>query len=304
MFGADTLQRDIAYLAAKRVIDDNALNQHVWQVLWKQPLPAEPMVLEAGAGIGTMLIRLLEQARLPAGRYLTLDRQAAYLTEAERRHRAWAADQGIGIDWRPDGLHLTARGLDLQVEYRQADISLAQPVVPAGSVDLLLAHALLDLVDLPAVLPRLLDCLAPGGWFYFSLNFDGVTSFQPEIDPDLDRQIEDLYHRSMDQRRVGGAASGDSRTGRHLLGMLVHLNQEILAAGGSDWVVHPRRGGYLPEERRLVEAVLEAVDHELAGHPAIDRQAFADWLRARRAQLEAGTLVYLAHQLDVVGRRR
>jgi len=37
------------------------------------------------------------------------------------------------------------------------------------------AHAVLDLIDLGSALPRLLSRLAPGGLFYFSLNFDGAT---------------------------------------------------------------------------------------------------------------------------------
>ena len=71
-------------------------------------------------------------------------------------------------------------------------------------------------MDLEATLPGLLALLAPGAFFYFTLNFDGATVFEPLIDPELDRLIETLYHRSMDERRLDGRPSGSSRTGRRL----------------------------------------------------------------------------------------
>ena len=70
--------------------------------------------------------------------------------------------------------------------------------------DLIIAHALLDLLHLPAALPVLLQMVRPAGLFYFSINFDGATLFLPEIDPELDAQIEALYHRSMDTRITDG----------------------------------------------------------------------------------------------------
>ena len=55
------------YLAAKKSVDDRALNRRVWETL-AQSLPAAspaPLrVLEVGAGIGTMLERLLESGLL------------------------------------------------------------------------------------------------------------------------------------------------------------------------------------------------------------------------------------------------
>lgn len=304
MFGPETLQRDIAYLAAKRSIDDLALNHHVWQTLWSQPLPDSPRILEAGAGIGTMLERLLEQDRLRTGHYLAIDQQPAFLAEARARHLRWGEQHGLSAESDQQRLHLRSEQVDLEITYLQTDLAELSAAVPAGSIDLLLGHALLDLVDLASSLPGLLGCLTPAGLFHFSLNFDGVTSFQPEVDPELDRRIAELYHTSMDERQVGGLASGDSRTGRRLLGWLVDNDQELLAAGGSDWVVHPRDHAFASDERILLETILVTIERQLQGHPALDAKAFSTWLATRRTQLAEGRLVFLTHQLDVVGRRR
>ena len=58
---------------------------------------------------------------------------------------------------------------------------------------------------------RLRRLARPGGLFYFSINFDGVTALEPQIDAHLDDEIMRLYHRSMDERVTGGRVSGDSR---------------------------------------------------------------------------------------------
>jgi SAM-dependent MidA family methyltransferase len=48
------------YLAAKKTVDDRALNKDVWQRL-RQAMPDQPDILEIGAGIGTMVERLVTE---------------------------------------------------------------------------------------------------------------------------------------------------------------------------------------------------------------------------------------------------
>ena len=98
---------------------------------------------------------------------------------------------------------------DVRVTLAAADLFDFLDREPGKSAwDLLVAHAVLDLIDLPTALPRLLSLLSPGGLFYFTLNFDGVTTFEPPIDPDLDALIEALYHRTMDTAPLRGPALG------------------------------------------------------------------------------------------------
>ena len=162
----------------------------------------------------------------------------------------------------------------------------------------------MDLVDVPSALPTLLPLVSPGGLCYFTLNFDGQTLLEPTVDPDLDERIQALYHLSMDERIVNGNTSGDSRTGRHLLWQLPGAGAELLAAGASDWVVHPQRKSYPADERYFLHFIVDTIYQELAGHPTLDSEAFADWTRTRHHQIENGTLIYIAHQLDILARIR
>ncbi len=296
----------IRYLAAKKAVDDHALNRTVWQALRRALAegPARPRLLEVGAGIGTMVERAVEWELLRQAEYTALDTDATLLAEARRRLTAWAEGRG----WRaeafdPQTLRLQGPEHNLVVRFIAQDLTdfLAAPP-ETHAWDLLLAHAFLDLVDLPTTLPPLLSLARPGGLAYFSLNFDGLTVFEPPIDPDLDRQVLDLYHRTMDERRVRGRPSGNSRTGRRLFTHLRALDAEVLEAGASDWMVFPRRHGYRPEERAFLEAILETVLTTLQRHPELEPEALERWIGARRAQLDAAELVYIAHQVDLLAR--
>ena len=152
--------------------------------------------------------------------------------------------------------------------------------------------------------------LRPAGLFYFSINFDGATLFLPEMAadrplpnaPTLDRQIEALYHRSMDTRVTDGQPSGDSRTGRRLFHALRACGAQALAIGSSDWVVHAVDGAYPTDEAYFLGCILHFVESTLRGHPQLNARAFENWLTTRRRQLARGELLYIAHQLDYCGR--
>jgi hypothetical protein len=106
----------------------------------------------------------------------------------------------------------------------------------------------------------------------------------------------------MDQRTRHGRPAGDSRTGRHLFGHLKTAGASVLAAGGSDWVVCPRDARYQDDEAYFLGHILFTIDQELKRHAEVDRKALAEWMALRLGQLAKGELVYIAHQLDFVGR--
>jgi hypothetical protein len=159
---------------------------------------------------------------------------------------------------------------------------------------LLIAHAVLDLFDFPAVLPHLFARLKDDGLAYLTCNFDGETVFLPEGD---DQEIVSLYHASMEERLHGA-----SRTGRRLLTFLQGSSLELLAAGRSDWVIHPGQTGYSREETFFLHSIVETVERELAGRPC-PPSGLAAWGRLRHLQIDAGELSFLARHLDFLARR-
>ena len=284
------------YLASKRTVDDRALNRHVWQTLADavdgELPPDRPLrVLEVGAGIGTMVERVVEWglfARSGFGvEYTAIDSEESNIEVARRRlaHLTSGGEAGLRVQLETANLYEFAARQENRHEF-----------------DLIIAHALLDLLHLPTALPGLLQMVRPAGLFYFSINFDGATLFLPEVDPALDGRIEALYHRSMDTRITDGQPSGDSRTGRRLFHALRACGAEVLAAGSSDWVVHPVDGAYPADEAYFLGCILHFVESTLRGRPELDAREFEEWLAMRRRQVVGGELVYVAHQLDYCGR--
>jgi hypothetical protein len=156
-------------------------------------------------------------------------------------------------------------------------------------------------VDPQAACAALLSLLRRGGLFYFSLTFDGLTAFEPPFDPPFESLLLQRYHRSMDERVVNGRPSGDSRAGRHLFSILADLGARIQEAGPSDWVVFPRAGQYRPGEAPFLRHIVDTVYRQMSLDGDIPPERLKAWRAARLAQVERGQLVYIAHQLDVVG---
>jgi 2-polyprenyl-3-methyl-5-hydroxy-6-metoxy-1,4-benzoquinol methylase len=282
----------VRYLAAKKSVDDRALNRHVWQALAQHVAHGAAQhttplqVLEIGCGIGTMVERALEWGLFEGARqgvaYTAIDAEAGNVVAARER--------------------LAALPPWLELRLEQADVfDFVQPGDAVGRYDLLIAHAFLDLVDVPRILPLLTQVTRPGGLLYMTINFDGATILQPEIDRAFDDAVEAAYHHTMDTRMTAGHPSGDSRTGRHLFAHLAHAGIRLLAAGSSDWVVHAIDGRYPGDERFFLDFIVHTMHGALRSAPDIDPARFDAWIAARHAQIERGELVYIAHQLDFLG---
>lgn len=309
------------YLAAKKSVDDRSLNQHVWDSL-AAALPDSDLhtplrILEIGAGIGTMLERMLERKLLHYADYTALDAQPENTAAALKRLPAWASANHHQINKTgADALATQALARNGAAVQRQDCLVNASFVtadlfdfIAANNKsalgpqrwDLLVAHAFLDLMNIPTTLPLLFNLLHPGGLFYFTINFDGATLFEPAIDPVFDAQIETLYHHTMDERTIEGAPSGDSQAGRHLFGHIHDCGGQILAAGASDWVVFPGPQGYPHDEAYFLHFIIHTLHQALSGHPQLDAERFEAWIARRHEQVEEGRLVYIAHQLDFLG---
>jgi SAM-dependent methyltransferase len=286
------------YLAAKTTVDDRALSRPVLAELRRLMPAGAPRVLEVGAGLGTMVARLLDWDVVVAGEYVLLDTDQQLLDASRRWLRDWAAARGLRCAPLPDGLQVG----ELRVRLLHAELGSYLQTAPAAPADVLIANAVLDLVDVPAVLPGLMRLLAPGGVYWFTINYDGESIFEPGHP--RDGQVMRAYHRDMDERVRYGRPAGDSQTGRHLFHHLRAAGAPALAAGPSDWVVHAGPDGtYAGDEAYFLRSILNTIEGALRDRP--DRVAPADlagWMAERGRQLAAGELVYIAHQLDFVGR--
>jgi SAM-dependent methyltransferase len=286
------------YLAAKTTVDDRALSRPVLDEVRRLVPAGAPRVLEVGAGLGTMVARLLDWGVVSAGEYVLLDADRELLDHSRRWLGDWAAARGVRSDPLPDGLRVG----DLRVRLVNAELA-GYLEAPAGErADVLIANAVLDLVDVPAVLPGLLRLLVPGGAYWFTINYDGESIFVPGHPHD--DAVMRAYHRDMDERVRYGRPAGESRTGRHLFHHLRNAGAPALAAGSSDWVVHPAPDGSYPaDEAHFVGRILATIRDALRSRPdRVDAADLAGWLAVRERQLAAGELVYIAHQLDFAGR--
>jgi len=284
------------YLLAKQSVDNRALNKNVLAAL-RSHLPDEPIrIIEVGAGIGTMLKRLINWNVIKRCDYVVVDETLENIEYASDWIKDWAEESDSGVERiGEDQVRMFDEVHDVQIQFVTADVFdfIQKNKEPA---DLLIAHAFLDLLPMPKSLPKLLSLTKDLVWL--TINFDGVTSLEPVIDPALDEKIERLYHQTMDTRLTGG----DSNSGRHLFGHLRSVGAEILAAGSSDWVVHAKDGKYPDDEAYFLRFILHFFEESLTGHPELNANEFSSWLTKRRIQIENGELVYIAHQMDFLAR--
>jgi SAM-dependent methyltransferase len=289
------------YLRAKRTVDDRALDRRLLDDL-SDRLSARaeagngPLrVLEIGAGIGTMLARFLEWNVFPAGavEYTAVDIRPENIAAMEGYVREWADDRAVAVSDTPTGT-LLIDGPDHSVEL---DPTVAEATEFAGSTagyDLVVGAALLDVLDVSDV-RSLLTPLADGGLFYFPITFDGATRFLPAHP--ADGAVEGRYHDHMDAKPGGCSRAGDE--------VFAHLQRSAgvtVDAAGSDWVVAPTDGTYPADEAFFLRYILDTVEDAVGEMTDGEFEPLERWLRRRREQLDERELLYLTHQLDVLGR--
>ncbi len=295
-------QRFIRYLAVKRDIDDRSLSQSVWRKLRRRLRQADrwrPLdVIEMGGGIGTMFARTLDWALTPHMQYTLIEANSDCLAECESRlkHLPYIS---MGPENRFHGQ--APSGVAFALEMSCADIyAVIDDPNMFNRWDLVMAHAVMDLVNIPETLYGFQRLLRPGGLLYLTLNYDGLSCFLPQWETEFEEMLVSRYHHSMDHRVIEGRRSGSSRSGRQLIMHLLSAKLPLIAVGNSDWIVLPQQGGYTGGEAFFLEFIVQTIQRQLQQDSAVDQPKLARWAKRRMCQIAAGELIFMARNLDIL----
>ncbi len=226
------------YLSAKKPVDDESLNQAVWKSMinWlktRQDNTKSLKILEIGAGIGTMLERLLETDLLTNCTYTAIEMEAPFRESAFNRLENWSKDNNFSFTKiNKDKILISNNDKSIELDWIIGDVLNIKDRIENNYYDLLIGHAVIDLLPVPQCMPGLLTFLKPGAGFYLSLNFSGNTQFIP-AHPE-DEKISAAYHQDMDNR-FPDLDWQPSLTGIALGPWLTSQGHKIIEHGPSDW---------------------------------------------------------------------
>jgi SAM-dependent methyltransferase len=299
----------IAYLGAKKSVDDRALNRFVWQTLKDGLRPstqADPLrVIEFGAGIGTMFERVAEWGLTSPMRYTFVELNPDYINVLRSRHfPGHAGCSQTPHEWRFEKSETSDTGVATPVEILCADLYdvIADPL-QSEQWDLIIAHAVMDLLDPAEALTGFIRLAKPGGLLYLSLIYDGLTEFLPSKDPEFERMLIERYHLSMDNRETRGGRLGTRRAAKAVLAHLAAIDLPLPAAGSSDWIVYPTAKRYFGGEAYFLETIIDTIDHQLRRDTTIDPYRLAAWAARKHELVKEGKLVFMARNMDFLVRK-
>ncbi len=311
------------YLEAKRTVDDRALHRPTIDSL-RRALTGDSgpiRIVEAGCGTGSMLRRLLAWDVLPdTVVYHGFDLDPAVVDSATTELLTWGEAAGYTVDrvTATEEFETTAGEVGgTTIALSANDGTTVRATFAVGDAvergrqldatyDLLVGCAVFDLLDLEEAIEPLAS-LVPGGLVYAPITFDGETFFRsaatddaPTVRPERERAVVTAYHESMDApTRPGG-----SRTGRELLSALPAAGCGIRAAGAAGWLVTPPYPGdeayFLHHLIDGIESAVVDAQRTTGGTTQLAREAVQTWGDRRHRAVSAETLVYGAHNLDVL----
>jgi len=192
------------YLSIKKSIDDMSMNQEVWSAmsLWIKDnyRPGELIrILEIGAGIGTMIERMLDTGLLTHCSYTAVEMEQGFRDVASDRMLKWARLNNHIATQKSESLWiLTRKEVKMEIEWLIGDALDINHRFNAAYFDLIIGHAIIDLLPVPICMPNILSIVKPNGAYYFSLNFAGKTDFKPDLPSDA--IISNAYNNDMDKR--------------------------------------------------------------------------------------------------------
>lgn len=231
-------------------------------------------VVDLGCGSGSNLRALAPH--LPARQsWRLVDHDPVLLDAARDGLRAWAE----AADDRPEGgLLLGHGGKRIDVDFFAADISREIDGALAGSVDLVTAAALFDLVS-QDWMERLGDALAARSIPLLAvLTYNGVENWRPRSARDAMMRAAFHVHQARD-KGFGPAAGPEAAA---TLSRLLTARSYRIVEGASDWRLKH-------DDEDLVHALVEGVAAACAETGLVDAKAVSSWRAARlRACVDIG----------------
>ncbi|MFC7203886.1 SAM-dependent methyltransferase [Haloferax namakaokahaiae] len=303
-------ERFVRYLEAKEPVDDHALHRPTLARLndlleaRAESRPGKPLrVVSVGAGTGAMCRRLLSWGVFDSHddiKFVMVDKQEGLADRAAAAFARWAPAAGWEATPTKNGFRIERHGRRVELTYITGDLFDATSLLPRA-LDLVIAHAVFDLLPLKRATESLVSRLTDRGLVYAPITFDGHTSFRPAHE--ADDRILDAYHETMRAEDHNG-----STTGSDLFSAFTSAGLSLVEAGGSDWVVHPPYDDHAPA---FLDQILHFVEQSLTetGNAGVDGESIEDdefqtdldsWLRTRHRQLETESLTYIAHNVDVL----
>lgn len=264
------MSEHVSYLNAKFELDDRAIDRSVLSA-FEARLPAQPTILEVGAGTVTMPERLLEWGIVDSGRWIALDSHAAAIESG--RNRLCSRPNAVETD---DSVRLGALTVDPVVADAFEYVSGCEE-----RFDAVVGNAFFDIVDAEravSAISLVTDLV------YAPITYDGKTAFEP-ADPD-DRAVLRRYERHMREYRPG-SPDGASALSAAL--------SDVIVERPSPWRIEPP---YADGERTIIEHLLETIEGAVAetGGDA------GGWADRRREQIATERLRYEAANRDLLGR--
>lgn len=288
------------YLQAKRSVDQRARSVHVWtrfiDVL-RDNSGSGIRILEVGGGTGSTLQRLLaalEREDISSIEYTFVEKEPDNVAVAISSVKKWATNRGNSVEETSNILQWNGGTVsETTLRFVTTDLFQFTPRATRESYDAIIAQSVFDLLDVRAALKQLATLLDSSGFWYLPMHFDGLTAFEPTIDPRLDQRIVELYHESM----------RDPYTGRRLLNELRDAGSELREVEGSDWIVFGNEGEYPENEEYFLQCILYFIRQEVLDTSIMEEHKFTKWISERRQQIETGSLLYLAHQIDILAQK-
>ena len=300
------------YLEAKVEVDDASLHQKTFERFTSLLSTIDsPRILDVGTGTGAMIRRLLGIQLKGDAIIQGLDTESTSLQRAKMLIGTQLRQTGGEINEDEGQIVSIENELRKTIQFLKGDFlskSIRESLITIP-YHCITANAFMDLVPPNEAVHIVSDLLVPGGIFYTTINYDGITSLFPSYgDASFENELLSIYNDSMDKRERAGLPVGGSRTGSRIYNILIDRGFVIEGFGASDWSVFPWDGRYAGSEalllRRIVQNIYREAKEEGKKKSQRDqnREQLNRWLEDRMDRISTGELALVVHQTDLLSR--